>query len=202
VKRFTIAVLALGLLLAAMAGLAVSLWTLVLGHLALGSLFYFPGDPPFLDVALLPASGSVVLAFGLLLLCSLQVLRRHWAAPRLMVLSARTLLAASALTTVFCAAGILYRFSPAWAPVRIGIRTYGNSILAASGGDPRHLLSQQEFLLLEQRFLTPPVEVPVRGYGFVRLRMAHGAYPYVGVDFGGGRNAAFHPGTMYCTYSD
>jgi hypothetical protein len=32
--------------------------------------------------------------------------------------------------------------------------------------------------------------------------MAHGVYPYVGVDFGGGANALFDPRTMICTYSD
>jgi hypothetical protein len=47
-----------------------------------------------------------------------------------------------------------------------------------------------------------PVPVFLRGYGQVQLRMAHGVYPYIGVDFRDGGHALFDPVTMYCTYSD
>ena len=63
-------------------------------------------------------------------------------------------------------------------------------------------LDIKEFRRFHDRFLPQPVSVALPGYGTVHLRMAHGVYPYVGVDFGGGANAFFDPRTMICTYSD
>lgn len=53
-----------------------------------------------------------------------------------------------------------------------------------------------------KQFVPTPVTVQLRGYGPVRLRMAHGVYPYVGVDFSDASHALFDPRTMWCTYSD
>ena len=86
--------------------------------------------------------------------------------------------------------------------MRTGISHYGEVILEASGGNKSGLLSKDEFARLKQQFIPSPVEVELAGFGPVHLRMAHGIYPYVGVDFGEGRNAFFNPNTMVCKYSD
>jgi len=88
-----------------------------------------------------------------------------------------------------------------WREVRNGIRQYGDAIAAAAGSQGR-LLTEEEFHRLHDQFMPEPIPVTLRGYGIVRLRMAHRVYPYVGVDFGGGANAIFEPRTMLCTYSD
>ena len=100
-----------------------------------------------------------------------------------------------------CAAGILERHDSRWAAVRNGIHQYGDAI-AAAAGDKNRVLTQEEFDRFHEQFMPQPVAVSLRGYGTVRLRMAHGVYPYVGVDFGNGANALFDPRTMICTYSD
>src|SRR5262249_42097167 len=99
------------------------------------------------------------------------------------------------------AAGILERQDARWAAVRNGIRQYGDRI-AAAVGDKDRVLSHEEFVEFKRRFLPTPIPVRLPGYGTVSLRIAHGVYPYVGVDFGGGANALFDPRTMMCTYSD
>ena len=168
----------------------------------MGSLLYFPGDPPFLDIALPYSALCVLLALGSTLLTLTSLRRASWPVSHFIRIAARLTLASAAVAVLCCVGGIAYRFSPAWAAVRNGLRSYSATILAASGGDPHRVLTREDFDRLKQRFLNQPVEVPLVGYGPVRLRMAHGAYPYVGVDFGSGANASFDPLTMYCTYSD
>jgi hypothetical protein len=102
---------------------------------------------------------------------------------------------------VGAAAGILERHDARWAAVRHGIRQYGDTIAMASG-DKHHVLSHEEFERLKQQFMPRPVPVLLPGFGMVQLRMAHGVYPYVGVDFSDASHALFDPTTMLCTYSD
>jgi hypothetical protein len=117
-------------------------------------------------------------------------------------LIAPSILSISGICFLVCVLGIGFRLSPPWLPVRAGIRSSGDAILAASGGDRTRTLSLTEFTTLKARFMPTPVAVQLRGFGTVHLRMAHGVYPYVGVDFGEGMNALFDPRTMLCTYSD
>jgi hypothetical protein len=93
------------------------------------------------------------------------------------------------------AGGILERHDARWAAIRSGIRQYGDEI-AAAAGDKDRVLTHEEFDQFKRRVLPTPVQLP--GYGTVTLRMAHGVYPYVGVDFGGGASALCNPGTMIC----
>ena len=178
----------------------VSILVLGMGYRFQGSLIYFPGDPPYLDVALHPAAAAFVL-------CGVLFVLRTWLSNRLRFSPTfygflLAVLIASSFSSAVSAGGVLFRFSQSWAPVRHGIGRYGEAILAASGGDRTRTLSREEFLRLQQQFLPAPVEVQLSGFGAVQLRMNHGVYPYVGVDFGSGRNALFDPDTMLCTYSD
>ena len=59
------------------------------------------------------------------------------------------------------------------------------------------MLTEEEFRRFHERFLPQPLPVALQGYGTVHLRMAHGVYPYIGVDFGGGANALFDRRTMF-----
>jgi hypothetical protein len=113
----------------------------------------------------------------------------------------RTCATLAMILFVISAAPILERHDARWREVRNGIRQYGDAIAAAAGSQGR-LLTEEEFHRLHDQFMPEPIPVTLRGYGIVRLRMAHRVYPYVGVDFGGGANAIFEPRTMLCTYSD
>jgi hypothetical protein len=158
----------------------------------------FPGDPPIFDLLIVPAALSSVLALTLWL-----VLRRSTKTTATRFLASGILAAAifSAATCGACAAGILERHDARWTAVRRGIREYGDAI-AAAAGDKHHVLTPDEFERLHERFMPKPIAVDLPGFGTVHLRMAHGVYPYVGVDFGNGANALFDPRTMICTYSD
>ncbi len=154
----------------------------------------FPGDPPLFDMVWLPAGVSSVTS-------ALVLAATRWAGggmpPRRAGIASALL---SGTLCMLCVAGIAQRHSPRWADVRNGIRTYGDAIAAAAGH--RGMLSWEEFAALRARFLPTPVPVQLPGHGDVRLRMARRSYPYVGVDFGDGRNAQFDPATMVCIYAD
>jgi len=108
---------------------------------------------------------------------------------------------ASFIAVFIATAGILERQNSRWREIRNGIRRYGDQI-AAAAGDKHRVLSHERFERFKQQFLPIPVAVQLPGYGPVRLRMAHGVYPYVGVDFSDASHALFDPRTMWCTYSD
>jgi hypothetical protein len=72
----------------------------------------------------------------------------------------------------------------------------------ASGLAPhRGLLAHEEFEAIRARMPTPSLAFTSFS-GPVRIQMMAGGYPYVGVDYGAGRNAVFDPLTMVCTYAD
>jgi hypothetical protein len=102
---------------------------------------------------------------------------------------------------VISALGIAERHDARWASLRAGMREQGDRIAAAAGSRDR-VLSHDEFIRFREEFVPTPIPMRLPGYGMVSLRMAHGVYPYVGVDFGHGANALFDPDTMFCTYSD
>ena len=156
----------------------------------------FPGDPPLFDVLLYPAGMATVVNAPVWL-----ITKRWWDRTSAVRTVSRTSVSVSLALFVVAAAGIAERHDARWSAIRTGIRQYGDEI-AAAAGDPNKVLSHDEFVELKGRFLPTPVPVHLPGYGTVTLRMAHGIYPYVGVDFGGGANALFDPRTMRCTYSD
>lgn len=191
-------------------GLLLATWTVV-GALVTAvvafyaSLFFainptpwnFPGDPPLFDLLIYGAGVAALVNVPLALI--VNRLRGH---SRGLILSIPRLSSAAALIMLFASAGgILERHDARWAAVRDGIRQYGDAIAKAAGSKDR-VLTEQEFRRFHDQFMPQPVPVILRGYGTVHLRMAHGVYPYIGVDFGGGANALFDPRTMICTYSD
>jgi hypothetical protein len=157
----------------------------------------FPGDPPLFDVLIYGAGMATMVNLPLA-----GIVGRRFGQRSGLILSIPSLCSALAVIMLIgSAAGILERHDARWRAVRTGIREYGD-LIAAAAGDKNRALTEEEFRRFHTRFLPQPIPVTLPGYGTVHLRMAHGVYPYVGVDFGGGANALFDPRTMICTYSD
>jgi hypothetical protein len=161
--------------------------------------WYFPGDPPYFELALAPAVLGLTIAGG-------SLWAQHVGVPR--ELRSKSLLVGAAVASFLCTAsllvaigGIAFRQGPAWREVRRGIQTYGAAI-GADVGDRGRVITPVEGILLRDRHMPRPVAVALPGFGTVHLRLAHGVYPYVGVDFGNGHHALFEPTLMLCTYSD
>jgi len=190
-------------------GFLLAVWAIVGALITVAIMFYgglflainptpwnFPGDPPLCDLLIYAAGIATMINLPLAVIVG-RLGRRTG-----LVLSIPRLCSAVALVMLIgSAAGILERHDARWRAVRNGIREYGDRI-AAAAGDKNHVLTEEEFRRFHDRFLPQPLPVALPGYGTVHLRMAHGVYPYVGVDFGGGANALFDPRTMICTYSD
>jgi hypothetical protein len=159
----------------------------------------FPGDPPLFELSLAGALANLILVVPLWLLLRWPPARAVSGSslrPLVRVVSTCWLVVA-----LVCIAGILERQGPRWREVRTAIRLYGNAI-AADAGDRHRVLNHDEFVALRQKHVPTPVPLSLAGFGTVHLRMAHGVYPYVGIDFGGGSNALFDSWSMFCTYSD
>jgi hypothetical protein len=159
------------------------------------SAWYFPGDPPVPDLAATLGCG-VALAGALLAgVVYLLLGRSHHAVRAALVGSLPGLLVAAPGVVV-----IGYRHLGAWREVRDAIRHYDAAI--ARDAHPG-VLTELEFSTLRAKHVPRPIPLYFPGSQRpVYLRMAHGTPPYVGIDFGGGANAAFDPVTMVCTYSD
>lgn len=158
--------------------------------------WYFPGDPPYADLAIVPAALGIAISSIIRL-----VTRRQRTGATIFLRLNRLVLGTASLAVALCTLCIAFRFTPVWADVRHGIRTYGDEI-ANVVGDRNQVLTEAEFVTLKRQFIPAPVPVELRGYGTVYLRMAHGIYPYVGVDFSDASHALFDPVTMLCMYSD
>jgi hypothetical protein len=69
--------------------------------------------------------------------------------------------------------------------------------------DPGRRLTDTEYDAVKSRLLTRQPTFASRGFREpLKIRMMQTIPPYVGVDFGEGRNAVFDLTTMICTYSD
>ena len=157
----------------------------------------FPGDPPLFD--LLIYAGAITAMVNLPL--AFLVKRLAGQSRRLLGSIPRLCAIVGVVMFVGAAAGILERQDARWAAVRNGIRQYGDAVATASA-DKHRVLSHEEFEQFKKQFMPRSVPVLLPGYGMVQLRMAHGVYPYVGVDFTDASHALFDPTTMLCTYSD
>jgi hypothetical protein len=162
----------------------------------------FPGDPPCFDLALWPAAFGLAAALvGTLLFRRQLPASRLGGAARVPYFMAVAATCVAAAACLICVLAIGYRHLGAWREIRVAVATYGDAI-AADVGDRRLVLSEQQFLTMRAKHLPHPVPATLPGWGTVHLRMAHGVYPYVGVDFDGAKHALFDPATMICTYSD
>lgn len=164
------------------------------------SYWYFPGDPPVLD--LLPYLGALcALLGGVLFLCTFVLVRR-WRLPARWIA-----LFLAGLGVVVAIPGLVvigHRHTSTWEPVRSAIRHY-DQVIGEAVREQRLTLprSSAAFERLRATYLPNDQIVHLAGWERpVKLRMAHGVPPYVGVDFGGGAHAMFDPTTMICTYSD
>ena len=190
-------------------GFLLAVWAIVGALITVALMFYgglflainptpwnFPGDPPLFDLLISAAGIATMVNLPLAVIVGRRGQRRG------LVLSIPRLCSAVAVVMLIgSAAGILERHDARWRAVRNGIREYGDRI-AAAAGDKNRVLTEEEFRRFHERFLPQPLPVALPGLGTVHLRMAHGVYPYIGVDFDGGANALFDPRTMICTYSD
>jgi hypothetical protein len=190
-------------------GLLLAVWTVV-GALVTAAIMFagglslktnptpwnFPGDPPLFDLLIYGAAIATTVNLPLAV-----IVGRFGQRSGLVLSIPRLCSALAVIMLIGSAAGILERQDARWRAVRTGIREYGD-LIAAAAGDKNRVLTEEEFRRFHARFLPQPLPVTLPGYGTVHLGMAHGVYPYVGVDFGGGANALFDPRTMICTYSD
>jgi hypothetical protein len=190
-------------------GLLLAVWTIVGALVTVAIMFYgglflainptpwnFPGDPPLFDLLIYGAGIATMVNLPLAV-----IVGRFGQRSGLVLSIPRLCSVLAVIMFIGSAAGILERQDARWRAVRNGIREYGD-LIAAAAGDKNRVLTEEEFRRFRERFLPQPLPVTLPGYGTVHLRMAHGVYPYVGVDFGGGANALFDPRTMICTYSD
>jgi len=176
-------------LLGALAGVADEAWL-------------WPGDGPTLDLSLiLGLCGLAPASIGSALFWREMREDRLGRAARLPFATAIIGLGLMLMGVLIAGAGVGYRQTEAWRPVREAIVLYGDEV-AADIGNRNIVLSSEQLAAMREKYLPQPLPVNLPGWGTVRIRMAHGNYPYVGVDFGEGRNAQFDPRTMLCIYSD
>ena len=176
----------------------VAFWFALIGvpFLLVGQPWLAPGDPPIFDM--LVELGIVPVVLSACAWCASQV----WQGPgRLALRLARASFVVSATLVVVGALGVAERHGPRWSAIRSVIRHHATEIDEAVGGRGR-VLSRAEFEATRQRFMPRPVPVWFAGVGFVLVRMAHGAYPFVVVDFGEGIHVEFEPVTMWSIYAD
>jgi hypothetical protein len=171
-----------------------------MGAVAGWNVVYFPGDAPWADVLLLSAEVSSLLA-ALLWAAAYAVrrllrLRTAWEN----VLAAPILLG---LASVALATGaISSRHFGEWRELRALLGRYRDTV-AREAPDRNRLLSHGEYEAIRDRLVSTPATFVSRGFREpLKIRMMQGSSPYVGVDFGAGRNAVFDLTTMICIYSD
>lgn len=156
------------------------------------SVFYFPGDPPLLDIIF---ELSVILLVALIIATALTRIIRSssWTGWLLR----RGLLLVAIVPLVGVLAGgcvIANRHFGEWRQLSSQLRL-SRDLARAAADEGRSLLAVElPPQLSEFRFssLRDPV----------RIRIMREQEPYVGVDFGGGANAVFDPVTRLCIYSD
>jgi hypothetical protein len=164
---------------------------------------YFPGDAPVAEVLLI---FSVVLALVCLLsgmgaLVACKVFRLRAAFRRISM--APLLLAALPMCLVLYSGGsILGRRFGEWRDLHALLTDYSRRVSALTP-DKSRLLTEAEYRAIDATLLTPRPTFSSRGFEKpVQIRMMQTYPPFVGVDFGKGRNAVFDLLTMSCTYSD
>lgn len=164
------------------------------------SYWYFPGDPPVFDI--LPYLGALYAVLGCVLFLSTFMLVRRWRPVARWI--ALFLVGSGVVVALPGLVVIGHRHTSAWEPVRSAIRHHARVIGEAVREQRLTLpLSNVAFERLRAMYLPNDQVVHLAGWERpVRLRMAHGVPPYVGVDFGGGAYALFDSKTMVCTYSD
>jgi hypothetical protein len=123
-------------------------------------------------------------------------LRRAWedvlAAPLLLGLA----------SVVVAAGAISSRHFGEWRELRAELARYSDKV-AKAAPDRTRLLTHAEYEAIKGRLFTSEPTFVSRAFREpLRIRMMQTYAPYVGVDFGAGRNAVFDLTIMICTYSD
>ena len=164
---------------------------------------YFPGDAPvaevFLIFSVILALLCILLGTGALVAC--KMFRRRAAFRR--VSMAPLFLAALPVCSVLYSGGsILGRRFGEWRGFHAVLTEYSRKV-STRVPDKSRLLTEGEYRAIDATLLMPRPTFRSRGFEEpLKIRMMQTYPPFVGVDFGKGRNAVFDLLTMSCTYSD
>ncbi len=192
----------LGIWVASAAGLGI-LFTIINAVLLADTAAYFPGDPPTTDilaeVSLLVVPYACAAALVATLVSRLAgpsfVLRILKAAAFLSVATAFTGTALSGLH-------ILRRNVGEWAELKQLLRDNENRVEQVVGHEGG-ALSPADVEKMKTWFQEHPATFKFKAMSDpVQIRLLSNVPPYVGVDFGGGRNAVFDTTTMRCLSAD
>lgn len=168
------------------------------------TLWGFPGDPPVADL---------LAAYGLLLVLALSSVKllvsrtRGRISPRwtrsitlLHRVSASTLALALGLFLVGLV-GLVGRHVGSWRPVRQALL---EELARIERGHRRPgALSMDEYSEISRRLQSQDRRFAVSGCGeSARIRILQTEHPFIGLNFGDGRNVVFEPRTMIVLYSD
>ncbi|MDH4183689.1 MAG: hypothetical protein OEV92_05675 [Nitrospinota bacterium] len=166
--------------------------------------WYFPGDPPYADLCLI--CGILAVAAFLAALYLFGVAGKYKGertsgkvgyTPALVI--AVVMLAPTLLSLSFIAS----RHTGGMRHLKSELNKYSRIIAADSSIDPSGRLKNGQWKELESRYLSAAPQIHLEGLEHpVRIRMMSSDPPYVGADFGQGRNAQFNLATMLCVYSD
>ncbi len=156
------------------------------------SVFYFPGDPPALDIIF---ELSVILLVALIIASALTRIIRSSTWTQWLLRRGLLLVAVVPLVGVLAGGCVIAnRHFGEWRQLSSQLRL-SRDLAQAAADEGRSVLAVE----------LPPQLSEFRFSGLrdpVRIRIMSAREPYVGVDFGGGANAMFDLVTMRCVYSD
>ena len=166
--------------------------------------WYFPGDPPYADYCLI--CGILAVAAFLVALYLFGVAGKFNPKPTSAIVGYAPALAIAVVMlapTLLSLTVIASRHTGGMRHLKSELNNYSRIITADSSIDPSGRLKNGQWKELESRYLSTAPQIHLEGLEHpVRIRMMSSDPPYVGGDFGQGRNAQFNLATMLCVYSD
>jgi hypothetical protein len=171
-----------------------------MGTLAGWGVVHFPGDAPWADLML--GLGELLSLLAAVLWLVARALRRLLRLRRAWENALAGPILLGFVSTVLATGAISSRHFGEWRELKVLLHRYSDMVEKEVPDRNRSLTHVEHEAIKGRLFTSEPVFV---SRGFLKpleIRMMQGRAPYVGVDFGAGRNAVFDPTTMICTYSD
>lgn len=163
---------------------------------------YFPGDAPIADLVL--EGGVAIFVYSTIGLV-VAFFAARGAKTRFLRFVSKVglgLLILDVVGSVPVAAEVGKRQFGEWSELKRILRQSEARALQLAGREGGRL-TEPEYEKARSWFQENPVSFKFQGMPHpVSVRMMSSLAPYVGVDFGDGKNAVFDPGTMICTYAD